>query len=214
MLGSLSSSQRATREVSLPALFCVERLTSRALETNYPQHSVSFSTKKGTLRGMHYQSDPHSEVKLVRCVKGAIWDVIIDIRPTSQTFCGWKGFELSGENGRQLYIPKGFAHGFQTLSDDVEVSYLISERYSPQAARGIRYDDPRFAINWPLPVTQIADKDEALAHFREVKTPTTVVALTSIPSDLKGCQSSLINCGAMGRGSALSTPHFAIGRAA
>ena len=114
--------------------FCVDELTSRAPETNYPQHSVSFSTKKGTLRGMHYQSDPHSEVKLVRCVKGAIWDVIIDIRPTSQTFCGWKGFELSGENGRQLYIPKGFAHGFQTLSDDVEVSYLISERYAPQAA--------------------------------------------------------------------------------
>jgi dTDP-4-dehydrorhamnose 3,5-epimerase len=139
--------------------FCVDELTSRALETNYPQHSVSFSTKKGTLRGMHYQCDPHSEVKLVRCVKGAIWDVIIDIRPTSPTFCGWKGFELSGENGRQLYIPKGFAHGFQTLSDDVEVSYLISERYAPQAARGIRYDDPRFAINWPLPVTQIADRD-------------------------------------------------------
>jgi len=139
--------------------FCVDELASRALETNYPQHSVSFSTKKGTLRGMHYQRDPHSEVKLVRCVKGAIWDVIIDIRPTSPTFCGWKGFELSGENGRQLYIPKGFAHGFQTLSDDVEVSYLISERYAPQAACGIRYDDPRFAINWPLPVTQIADKD-------------------------------------------------------
>ena len=108
---------------------------------------------------MHYQREPHSEVKLVRCVKGAIWDVIIDIRPTSPTYRGWEGFELSGENGHQLYIPKGFAHGFQTLSDDVEVSYLISERYAPQAARGIRYDDPRFAINWPLPVTQIADKD-------------------------------------------------------
>ena len=131
----------------------------QGLETNYPQHSISFSAQRGTIRGMHYQREPHSEVKLVRCVKGAIWDVIIDIRPASPTYRRWEGLELSGENGRQLYIPKGFAHGFQTLNDDVEVSYLISEPYAPQSAAGIRFDDPTFGITWPLPLSQIAEKD-------------------------------------------------------
>ena len=108
---------------------------------------------------MHFQREPHSEAKLVRCVNGAIWDVIIDIRPDSPTYCQWQGFELSSRNGHQLYIPKGLAHGFQTLSDDVEVNYLISEPYSPHSATGIRYDDPAFAIKWPLPVTEISEKD-------------------------------------------------------
>ena len=112
---------------------------------------------------MHYQREPHSEAKLVRCLKGAIWDVIIDIRPGSPTYRRWQGFELSDANGRQLYIPKGFAHGFQTLSDDVEVNYLISEPYVPEAASGIRHDDPSFAIAWPLPVTEISEKDLLLA---------------------------------------------------
>lgn len=145
--------------------FCVDEFGSHGLETNYPQHSISLSAQKGTLRGMHFQSEPHDETKLVRCLRGAIWDVIIDIRPTSPTYCCWQGFELSGENRRQLYIPKGFAHGFQTLSDDVEVNYLISERHVPGSARGIRYDDPSFAIGWPLPVTQIADKDLQWPNF-------------------------------------------------
>jgi dTDP-4-dehydrorhamnose 3,5-epimerase len=139
--------------------FCVEEFAIHGLETNYPQHSISFSAHRGTIRGMHYQREPHSEVKLVRCVKGAIWDVIIDIRSASPTYRRWEGFELSGDNGHQLYIPKGFAHGFQTLSDDVEVSYLISEPYAPQSATGIRYDDPCFGITWPLPLSQIAEKD-------------------------------------------------------
>ena len=107
--------------------FCVDEFAAHGLETSYPQHSISFSVSKGTVRGMHYQREPHSEVKLVRCVKGAIWDVIIDIRPGSPTYRQWQGFELSSMNGHQLYIPKGFAHGFQTLSNDVEVNYLISE---------------------------------------------------------------------------------------
>src|SRR6266571_1302385 len=97
--------------------FCTREFATHGVETNYPQHSISFSARKGTLRGMHYQCAPHSEVKLVRCLKGAIWDVIIDIRPGSLTYCHWQGFELSGATGRQLYIPKGFAHGFQTLTD-------------------------------------------------------------------------------------------------
>src|SRR6266478_4892449 len=139
--------------------FCAEEFAAHGLEANYPQHSVSFSSRRGTLRGMHYQRDPHSEVKLVRCTKGAILDVIIDIRPDSPTYRRWQGFELSSANGRQLYIPRGFAHGFQTLSDNVEVSYLISTPYEPELARGIRYDDPAFAISWPLPVTEISERD-------------------------------------------------------
>lgn len=139
--------------------FCVEEFGAHGLEVHYPQHSLSFSTHKGTLRGMHYQCDPGWETKLVRCARGVILDVIIDIRPSSPTYCHWQQFELSAENGCQLYIPKGFAHGFQTLSDDVEVDYLISAAYQPGLARGIRFDDPAFGINWPLPVTEISEKD-------------------------------------------------------
>ena len=116
---------------------------------------------------MHYQRDPHSEVKLVRCTKGAILDVIIDIRPDSPTYCCWQEFELSPENGRQLYIPKGFAHGFQTLSNDVEVNYLISAPHRPELAHGIRYDDPAFGISWPLSVTEISEKDLHWPDFAE-----------------------------------------------
>src|SRR2546430_15000140 len=116
--------------------FCVQEFATHGLETNYPQHSISFSARRGTLRGMHYQREPHSEVKLVRCLKGGIWDVIIDIRKDSPTYRRWQAFELSGSNNRQIYIPKGFAHGFQTLSDDTEVSYLISELYVPESASG------------------------------------------------------------------------------
>jgi dTDP-4-dehydrorhamnose 3,5-epimerase len=139
--------------------FCVEEFATRGLETNYPQHSISYSACRGTLRGMHYQRAPHCEVKLVRCVKGAIWDVIIDIRPGSPTYLKWQQFELSSGSDQQLYIPKGFAHGFQSLCDDVVVHYLISEPFHPQSARGIRYDDPTFGIAWPLPVTAISKKD-------------------------------------------------------
>ena len=145
--------------------FCVDEFAAHGLETSYPQHSISFSVGKGTLRGMHYQREPHSEVKLVRCVKGAIWDVIIDIRPDSLTYRKWQGFELSSMSGHQLYIPKGFAHGFQTLSNDVEVNYLISKPYAPQSANGIRYDDPVFGIKWPLAVTEISEKDLHWPNF-------------------------------------------------
>ena len=145
--------------------FCIEEFAARGLETSYPQHSISYSARRGTLRGMHYQRDPHSEVKLVRCVNGAIWDVIIDIRPGSPTYRKWQGFELSGVNGHQLYIPKGFAHGFQTLTADVVVNYLISEPYEPRSASGLRYNDPSFAITWPLPVTEISEKDLQWPNF-------------------------------------------------
>ncbi len=139
--------------------FCIEEFAAHGLETRYTQHSTSFSARRGTLRGMHFQREPHSEVKVVRCVRGIIWDVIVDIRPDSPTYRRWQNFELSSERGDQLYVPKGFAHGLQTLSDNVEVNYLISESYSPQSAFGIRYNDPVFGITWPLPITEIAAKD-------------------------------------------------------
>ena len=145
--------------------FCVEDFAAHGLETNYPQHSVSFSQHRGTLRGMHYQREPHSEVKLVRCIKGAICDVIIDIRPSSPTYRRWQAFELSESNGTQLYIPKGFAHGFETVSADVVVNYLISEPYTAMAAFGIRYDDPTFGIAWPLPISTISDRDARWPNF-------------------------------------------------
>ena len=145
--------------------FCVEEFSARGLETNFPQHSISYSANKGTLRGLHYQREPHSEVKLLRCLKGTIWDVIIDIRPNSPTFRCWQGFELSDGNRHQLYVPKGFAHGFQTLTENVEVGYLISELYTPAAACGIRHNDPNFSLTWPLPVSDISEKDRSWPDF-------------------------------------------------
>lgn len=114
---------------------------------------------------MHFQMPPHSEVKMVGCAKGAIWDVIVDMRPESPSFGQWLGVELTANNRRQLYIPKGFAHGFETLSDETEVRYLISSFYEPTAATGYRHDDPAFRISWPLPVAVISDKDRCWPNF-------------------------------------------------
>jgi dTDP-4-dehydrorhamnose 3,5-epimerase len=141
--------------------FCAREFADHGLEVSFPQHSLSFSKTKGSLRGMHFQRPPHAEVKVVSCSKGALWDVIVDLRPGSPTRGQWQGFELSAENGRQLYIPAGFAHGFQTLSDNVEARYLISQFYVPSASSGVRYDDPAFRIPWPLPVTSISEKDSS-----------------------------------------------------
>lgn len=147
-------------------LFCIQEFNAKNLETHFVQHSLSFSSKRGTLRGMHFQEPPHDEVKVVQCIKGVVFDVIIDIRPESPTFLQWQGFELTADNLMQLYVPAGFAHGFQTLSDDAEVHYLISTYYEPSAARGLRYNDPAFAINWPLPIAAISAKDETWPEFR------------------------------------------------
>jgi dTDP-4-dehydrorhamnose 3,5-epimerase len=114
---------------------------------------------------MHFQEPPHAEVKVVSCRNGAILDVIVDLRPGSPSYLQWQGFELTAENRRQLYVPKGFAHGFQSLSDATEVNYLISEYYSPEAAAGIRYNDPSIFIDWPLTVTAISEKDQSWPDF-------------------------------------------------
>lgn len=139
--------------------FCVWEFTNQALETSFVQHSMSHSKRRHTLRGMHFQQAPHEEVKLVSCISGAIFDVIADLRPGSRTYLQWKGFELTPENRRQLYIPKGFAHGFQTLSDDTMVNYMISEFYVPEASSGVPFDDPALGIAWPAEVTAMSDRD-------------------------------------------------------
>jgi dTDP-4-dehydrorhamnose 3,5-epimerase len=151
--------------------FCEREFSAHGLETNYPQHSTSFSARKGTLRGMHFQREPHAEAKLVRCLSGKIWDVIVDIRPPSPSYRRWQAFELTAENRLQLYIPKGFAHGFQTLNDNTEVGYLISEFYVPEAASGFRYDDPAFQISWPLSVAVISEKDRSWPDFIDSRVP-------------------------------------------
>lgn len=144
---------------SFARVFCEREFTERGMEPRYVQHSVSRNTKAGTLRGMHFNAAPHEEAKVVTCLSGAIHDVIIDFRPDSATFRQFAAVELSAENYLRLYIPRGFAHGFQTLKDDTSVLYLISDFYAPEAARTLRYNDPALAIFWPLPVSVISDKD-------------------------------------------------------
>jgi dTDP-4-dehydrorhamnose 3,5-epimerase len=139
--------------------FCVAEFAERRLETSFVQHSMSHTERLHTVRGMHFQDPPHAEVKLVSCIAGALYDVIVDMRSHSRTYLHWVGFELSSSNRRQLYIPAGFAHGFQTLADDTRVSYLISEFYTPEAANGLRFDDPVLAIDWPAPPRAISDRD-------------------------------------------------------
>ncbi|MGE0151522.1 MAG: dTDP-4-dehydrorhamnose 3,5-epimerase [Reyranellaceae bacterium] len=139
--------------------WCRRELDRQGLASDFVQSNVSLNPRRGTLRGMHWQVPPHGEVKLVRCVKGAVLDVIVDIRETSPTRWQWIGVELTGENFRSLYIPEGFAHGFQTLTDDVEVTYQVTGYYESAAARGLRHDDPALGIDWPLPVTAISDAD-------------------------------------------------------
>lgn len=131
----------------------------RGLEPALAQVSVSSNPAAGTLRGLHFQLPPYEETKLVRCLGGAIFDVIVDRRAGSPTYLRWEGFELSAENGRQLYIPKGFAHGFETLADDCEVLYFISTPYTPTAAAGLRWNDPALAIAWPFEPRVISERD-------------------------------------------------------
>ncbi|MGD9650171.1 MAG: dTDP-4-dehydrorhamnose 3,5-epimerase [Dongiaceae bacterium] len=127
-----------------------EELAKHGLNAQLNQCSISYNKKKNTLRGLHFQADPHGEVKIVRCTKGKIFDVAVDIRPSSPTYLKWHGVELSADNHISFYIPAGFAHGFQTLSDDSEVYYMIGTPYVPEAARGLNYADPKINIQWPL----------------------------------------------------------------
>jgi dTDP-4-dehydrorhamnose 3,5-epimerase len=142
-----------------------EQFEAHGLGPEVVQCSVSYNHRRGTLRGLHFQAAPNEEIKLVRCTRGRIWDVIVDVRPGSPTRGRHFSIVLSAEEGNALYVPKGMAHGFITLEDATEIFYQISERYSPEHSRGYRWDDPTFAIPWPEPITIMSDKDRNLPLF-------------------------------------------------
>lgn len=145
--------------------FCRREFEEAGLDPTLVQINLARSIRKGTLRGMHFQEAPHAENKLVRCTRGAIYDVMVDLRADSPTFKRWFGLELTDENHQMLYVPKGFAHGYQTLTDDAEMCYQTSQFYAGGSARGVRYDDPAFGINWPLAVSVISEADRRWADF-------------------------------------------------
>ena len=145
--------------------YCRNEFAAAGLETGFVQGNMSFNHAKGTLRGMHFQHAPHEEVKVVRCIRGAIYDVIVDLRPDSPSYLKWQGFELTEDNGLQLYVPRGFAHGFLTLCDGATVAYQVSAFYTPGAEGGVRWNDSRFGIEWPADVAVLSPKDAAWADF-------------------------------------------------
>lgn len=147
--------------------FCADEFSKNGLAVNFVQANTAFNYKKGTLRGMHFQKSPYEEDKLVRCTKGSIFDVIIDLRKDSPTFKEWFGVELSEQNRRALLVPKGFAHGYLTLEDNSEVTYLVTQFYTPNADSGVRFDDPLFNIEWPIVPTVISEKDANHPDFKE-----------------------------------------------
>lgn len=145
--------------------FCIDEFARYGLNPGIAQINVGYNAQAGIVRGMHFQRAPHAEVKIVRCTAGAIHDVIIDLRPESPTFKQWVGVELSAENRRTLYVPEGFAHGYQSLRPDTEMYYMTSQRFAPTHATGVRHDDPEFAIEWPLPVTLMSNADRNWPAF-------------------------------------------------
>ena len=155
---------------SFARIWCRREFAGAGLDVAIAQSSLSANRRRGTLRGLHFQRPPHDEVKLVRCIRGAIFDVAVDLRPGSATYRHWQGFELSAENGAALYIPRGFAHGFETLADESEVLYQISAFYAPEASSGVRWDDPAFAIKWPFPPAAISEKDRSWPDYRALTT--------------------------------------------
>ncbi|HXC45980.1 MAG TPA: dTDP-4-dehydrorhamnose 3,5-epimerase, partial [Solirubrobacteraceae bacterium] len=147
--------------------FDQEEFAARGMDARVAQCNASYNATRDTLRGMHYQAAPHGESKLVRCVRGAIFDVAVDLRRDSPTFRAWHGVELSAENGHALFIPAGLAHGFQTLQEDTEVLYQMGSEYAPGSERGVRFDDPAFAIEWPPPQSErtICERDRSYPDF-------------------------------------------------
>ena len=146
--------------------FDAQKFKELGLRNHFVQTNVSYSQKKGTLRGLHYQTPPYTEAKLIRCTKGALYDVVVDLRPDSPTYKQWFGIELTEDNQKQLYVPEGFAHGFITLKEDTEAFYMVSEYYHPEAERGVHYNDPQFRIKWPIPVEVVSDKDKTWPDFQ------------------------------------------------
>jgi dTDP-4-dehydrorhamnose 3,5-epimerase len=144
---------------------CEKEFADHGLNGDFVQINTSLSADKATLRGMHYQLPPHGEVKLVRCLRGAIYDVILDLRIESATFGKWFAAELNADNRLMMYVPEGFAHGIMTLTDDTEIIYFVTAAYAPEAERGVRWNDPKFAINWPMPPAVLSDRDREQRDF-------------------------------------------------
>jgi dTDP-4-dehydrorhamnose 3,5-epimerase len=146
-------------------IWCADELHERGLDGGLAQCSLSYNRLARTIRGMHYQAAPAGEVKIVRCINGAVYDVLVDLRPASSTYKRWISRELTSDNRLALYVPAGVAHGYQTLTDDAELLYLISTRHSPAHARGVRWDDPAFGIDWPLPAGVMSERDRTYPDF-------------------------------------------------
>jgi len=146
-------------------VFCANEFREHGLATSFVQVNDSLSAERGTLRGMHYQLPPSAETKIVRCVRGALWDVILDVRDGSPTFGKWFGAELTADNRRMMYVPRGFAHGFITLVDETEAFYFADEFYAPELERGIRWNDPAFGIQWPIDPVVLSEKDRSHPGF-------------------------------------------------
>ena len=146
---------------SFARTMCRSEFEQHGLNADFVQQNTAVSTKVGAVRGMHFQLGPHTEAKFVRCIRGAVLDVIVDLRRGSPSFMRHAGFELSAENHHMLYVPEGFAHSYQTLTDDCEMTYLVTAPYTPSAEGGVRFNDPRLGIDWPLPVSSISAKDAA-----------------------------------------------------
>jgi dTDP-4-dehydrorhamnose 3,5-epimerase len=151
--------RRVDERGAFARVWCQKDCEAQGLVPRLAQVNVSWNVRKGTLRGMHFQLSPHAEAKVVSCTRGAIYDVVLDLRRDSPTYLVWDAVELNAGNRRMLYIPEGCAHGFQTLEDETELLYLMSEFYSPEHARGVRHNDPAFGIRWPLPVASISEAD-------------------------------------------------------
>ena len=145
--------------------YCFREFEDLGLNPRIVQCNVSYNLKKGTMRGMHYQMPPHAEAKLVRCIRGAIYDVIIDLRPDSKTYRKHYGVQLDSENRRMLFVPEGFAHGFLTLEENTEIFYQMSEFFAPNSARGFRWNDPAFGIKWPIEIKVVSDRDRTYPDF-------------------------------------------------
>ncbi len=149
--------------------FCQNEFRAHGLKPTVAQGNIASNIKAGTLRGMHFQYPPAAESKLVRCTRGAIYDIIVDLRPESSTYLQHIGVELNEDNQRALYVPERFAHGYQTLTDKTDTSYLVGEFYTPDAEGGLLYDDPSLKLNWPLPVSVISEKDQKFPLYREIE---------------------------------------------
>jgi dTDP-4-dehydrorhamnose 3,5-epimerase len=153
---------RADERGFLARTYCEQEFAAQGLNTHWPQCNLTLTKKRGMVRGMHYQAEPKPEIKLIRCSAGAVHDVVVDVRRASKTFGKWESFELTAENRKMLYVPAGFAHGFQCLADNCELFYQMSESYYPELARGLRWDDPQVGIRWPLGDATLSERDRNL----------------------------------------------------